>query len=261
MSRFSILAVLCAAIIFISASAVMAAVVTPAIVNGGFESPAQGKIKGWDNGDNPAIPGDPGNPEEGIPPTPAIPATWEIPGWASDVKAIDSGAETPSKGYNSTYTGYLMGGLNNWSGATYAEPSAFNVTDYVIASGDEFHLSVMSKDSYTATAEKPATVGITLFYTDGAGNTPGIARTVLKTQNFVLTTAWTEYKLDLSAAETVAGVGHKIGVELFNVPFVAPPGNAHTWINVDQVQFVPEPATWTMLVLGGLAMLVWRKRS
>ena len=202
------------------------AVALPTVTNGDFELPATAKIKGW-------------NGESGT----------DIPGWSSDIAAFDSGVEEGGAG-GSAWRGFLLGGLSPW-GSTYPEPTAWNTTNYTIQAGDQFKLSVDALDNWSEFP--PGQLQMNVYFLDGA------VRTSLASVTIPLTGTWTTYTLDVPDAS--AGVGKLLGVELANIPQPTrnPPGN--TWINVDNVQFVPEPATWIMLMLGAMGIAFYTRRK
>jgi hypothetical protein len=153
---------------------------------------------------------------------------------------------------------YLLGGISQWASYPttfkYDEPGIYNVTGHTIAAGDQFKLNFLADNDYTNFP--PGTMRAEVFATlDG-----GLTKTVLASAdlNVDLGTPWQTLSLDVPDAS--AGVGQQLGVYFRNIPTVPAPGPNNSWIRIDNVQFVvPEPATLVMLVLGGLAMLVWRR--
>ena len=230
-----------AVMLLTSPNSLMAVYQTPLVPNGDFDSTTM-KVKGW-NGDNVSDGG--------------IYIGVNIPGWASDGVAADSGVETP--GSNGTgYRAFLMGGAStsypypNPPGP-YADPSAYDTTAYTIQPGDQFMLSFDATNNYTANL--PPKLRVSVYALNG------LVRVPIVTEDLVLPNtgvSWVTYTLNVP--DTTGYEGKMVGVEIQNIPALQLPGYNSSWINVDNVRFVPEPATWTMLVLGGLAMLIWRRR-
>ncbi|MCJ7776922.1 MAG: PEP-CTERM sorting domain-containing protein [Sedimentisphaerales bacterium] len=207
-----------------------AAYKTPAVENFSFENPADGKHNAWDLEAN-AKPA-PGN----------MSSVSDVPGWFSDWTALDSGVEGPDAWPGTTdghWAGFMMNG---------PDPSTWQILGYKVQAGDQFALAVDSRDNWSAIT--PAQLQMSLFYVAIGG-----ARTVLATQIVPLTTTWTTFKLDLPDASL--GLGRLLGIELLNVSD-AGTSTGNSWIGIDNVRFVPEPATLVLLGLGGL--LLRRKR-
>jgi hypothetical protein len=204
--------------------------VTPTLENASFELPGDGKIKGWDMDDGAYY----ADTSEAA----------EVPGWEADGTIVDSGVESDWPGStDGVWTGFLMGG----------DPSVYQTTDHVIAAGDEFLLMLDARDNWSATT--PALLEVTL-YADAMGQ-----RVVLATETFEMTSGeivadypeWNTYTLSFAADTMEMLQGFPIGIELRNAQ------EASSWIGVDNVRFVPEPATIALLGLGGLSLLRRRR--
>jgi hypothetical protein len=163
-----------------------------AVENFSFELPGTVKIKGW-NG-------------EGVAGTPAV----DIPGWASDSAVADSGVETGFGATDGTWTAFLMG----------ADPSVWQLTDYIIDAEDVFELQVDARNTWQGT-----TLRMILFYDEGGIRIPAAF------VDAAVTDAMQTLSLVLDAKEAPDAVGKQIGIEFDNVTT-----NGQSWIGLDKVQ-------------------------
>ncbi len=195
-------------VVAVMAAASQAAIIT--VINHSFESPAAGKVKGWDN------------------------PNQDIPGWSSDTQAADSGVESDWPGStDGVYAGYLMG----------SDPSAWQLTDHVIAAGEEYVLKVDLQNNYS---DGTPNFQLGLYY-DNAGVRVALGSVVINPGS-----PWAEFSL--TAAANASSIGHKLGIELDNI------SAGGSWIGMDNVRVdaIPEPMTLSLLAFGALAL---RKRS
>lgn len=156
----------------------------------------------------------------------------DVPGWSSDTIASNSGVQS---GLPSVTDGI-------WSGYLYnGDPSVYNLTDHIIQLDEEFILQVDAQNN--STDNPPALLEISLFL-DAYGDRITVASEIVEVSD-----TWTTYTVDFFA-NTFPAVYNKIGIELANV---TPSGES--WINIDNIQFVPEPATIALLGLGALVLL------
>lgn len=209
-------------------SPVWAAYVTPAVENFSFELPGDGKHNAWDEETN------------------GKGSFMDVPDWESDIGAQDSGVESAWPGATEgVYSGFMMNAPDG---------PVWNIVSYRVVSGDQFLLAVDSRNNWTE-GDVPL-LQITLGYVAvGGARTPIATTTVAPALGLPdNSTDWPTYYLDVPDAEVAAG--SLLYIELQNVSEV---GEKKSWIGVDNVRFVPEPATILLLGLGSLG-LIRRKR-
>jgi len=115
---------------------------------------------------------------------------WEtVPGWNSDSPVNDSGVDGPDG--NGNYWGYL------WN----QEPSVYNLTNHVIAAGEEYKVTLDVWDAWFGWDF----FSVTLYYNTGDG-----IRKVLATKTF----DGVGMGLELTATATEDAVGARLGIEL-----------------------------------------------
>ncbi|MCK4292399.1 MAG: hypothetical protein KAY65_04330, partial [Planctomycetes bacterium] len=140
-------------------------------------------------------------------------ANWEnVPNWNSDTVAVDSGVETgwgPSDGF---WTGFLMG----------SDPSVWNLTNHVIAPGEQFTLQVDAKINGGA-----SDFFLALYY-DDAGTRVEVASDTVALTTSGATAPMVTYSLQFAADNIPGSIGKQIGIELDN------PGDG--WLGMDNVR-------------------------
>ncbi len=162
--------------------------------------------------------------------------SWQdVPGWNSDIAALNSGVKASTNPDEGLWTGYLYNG----------DPSVYNLTDYITQLDNKFILQIDARND--STENPPATLEISLFL-DVYGD-----RVTITSRQVEVTDTWTTYSIDYYA-DTLPAVYNKIGIELANVT-----PNGDSWIDIDNVRFVPEPATIVLLGFGTLVLLNSRK--
>jgi hypothetical protein len=158
------------------------------VVNYSFEQPGTVKIKGW-NGDG----------------TPAV----DIPGWASTGLATDSGVEAGWGPTQGLWTGFIMG----------SDPSVWNLTNHIIASGEIFDMKVDAKNNANATSLRAS------LYYDNSGS-----RVTVATKDLTLSGSMQTFTVSFAAKSDPTSVGEKIGIELDNV--------SSGWVGMDNVRLM-----------------------
>jgi len=166
------------------------------LVNPSFELPGVGKIKGWDGSGTCTDPSWAGETED-------------IPGWTSDVPVWDSGVETGYTPTDGEYTAFLMGG----------DTSVYQITDYVIAEGDNIGLIVDARITYAATLFE-----MMLFYEDNGTRVP------LGWEEWELTDAMEECLTSFSAANHPEAIDKKLGIWFDNI------SDSVSWMGLDNIR-------------------------
>lgn len=187
------------------------------VVNPSFELPGTGKIKGW-NGENGA----------------------NIPGWASDTAAIDSGVESDWPGHtDGVWSGFLMAG----------DPSVWQLTGHVIQPTDLFTLQVDGRDNWSSAGS--ASLLMTLYYDNGG------TRVSAANETKSLNGTWAGQTLTFNASALPASWGKNIGIELLNAT------TGDSWLGLDNIRLsvVPEPSSVALLGLGLMALALRRRQS
>jgi len=174
------------------------------VENYSFEDPNIDKIVGWDREDGAHYESFNG----------AGPA--DVPGWESDGEISDSGVES----------GYTTGADGDWTGFIMAQdPPVYNLTDFIIGSGDAFELQVYARDNWSATDFE-----LSLYYDDN-GTRVTVASEVVPVTGDDFTNPSTIFSLSFAADDVPASYGHQIGIQLANAS-----ESPQTWIGVDNVQ-------------------------
>ena len=119
-------------------------------------------------------------------------SNWtNVPGWNSDTPATDSGVE---------------GGGDSWTAfKKTSDPAVFNLTDHVIADGEEFKITMDVWDIWNAPQ-----FTIKFYYDTGNG-----IRTVIEEKTFDIVSGQNN-SLELIVGATAASVGSKLGIEFVN---------------------------------------------
>lgn len=172
--------------------------------------------------------------------------------WQSDSSwgsYTDAGVTTDRGGSDGSQAGILCS-LD--SGNAYA----WQVTDYVIQTGDEITLTVDLRAYYAGNGFSPV-YDYSLVASDTAGN-PASPLTDIATGTITtaLGDSWTEYTFTYTA--TAADAGKYLGIQFSGTNLG---GYAYLFDNVRlDVTPAPEPATMSLLGIGGLGLLIRRKK-
>ncbi len=204
------------AVLIASVSALQAQVIF--VNNFSFEQPGTAKITGW-------------NGESGV----------DVPGWASDTAATDSGVESDWPGHTD--------GL--WTGFLYNyDASIWNLTSHQIMAGETFTLLVDARDNWTS-AGTPA-LRISLYYDIAGVRVLGNSTVVNPTGT------WGTYSLVFDSSTMPGSIGNFVGIELAS----ALPTPDRSYLGIDNVRLaVPEPASLGLLSCGLAAWLLRRRHQ
>jgi hypothetical protein len=165
--------------------------------------PGTAKIKGWN-----------GEGSQGTPPV-------DIPGWASNRQAQESGVETGyMTGYGAFITRYYTPGGPDWDPPVYntigsessaGPPPPGGDSTYRIAPGSKFTLQFDCRSTWTPTP--PGALKATLYYDAGAGRFPMDSKTIV----FPIAIQTPVQTETLVAYSPPAAESQKVGIEFENV--------------------------------------------
>jgi len=139
-------------------------------------------------------------------------SVWsEVPGWSTDGPNVDSGVEPNGGAGSGGWTGFLHN----------KDASAFNLTGHVIASGENYRLTLDAWDIYYGLDN----FQVTLYYDTGDGT-----RNVLATDTFNAASG-----LELLASATGPSIGANLGIELDAQAGGNPGWENNGWTGIDNV--------------------------
>jgi hypothetical protein len=179
-------------VVLVASANSQAAYIRVPVPNHSFELPGTSKQQCWDG---------------------EKPGSADIPGWSSDVVAINSGVESEPGSTNGNWIAFLMGNKQD-----NGDPSIWNLLPYVIKNGDEFILTVDARNNCDA-----AVLKMSFYYQDDDGQ-----RITVATKTVELTGSFKTYFLRFAADNVPDSVGHELGIELDN------PSTG--WLGIDNVQ-------------------------
>ncbi len=203
------------------------------------------------------------NPSFEQPGTTKISTGWStVPGWGyfnGAGAASDSGVENDAP-LNGVMNAYM------YAADSHAGIYPSQQTGYSIVGGENIQLTFDAKYSYGSTGpgggwsqpmSAPEQVQADLYYVSG-GVPVVFASDVITWDASGAGVPWASYVFTGSAP--LAAAGNLLGVDFKNVS--ADP-NYYNWAEVDNVglNVVPEPASMALIGLGGLALVVFRRRS
>ena len=166
----------------------------PIVKNGSFEFPGTDKFKAWD-GEKAGESGEPAT---------------DIPGWNSDTTPVDSGVETGWGATDGEWTAFLKG----------ADPSVWQLTNFIMGAEDVIELKVDAQNNWQAT-----TLQLSL-YIDFSG-----IRVPVAAAEFALTDTMQEFTLTFAVQDDPLAAGMRLGVELNNVS-----AEGESWLAIDNVR-------------------------
>jgi regulation of enolase protein 1 (concanavalin A-like superfamily) len=144
-------------------------------------------------------------------------AIRDVPGWTDGpATSNDSGVET----------GYTTAAEGSWTGFMMSnDPNVYNLTNFLIGSGDVFELAVNARNNWIATNFK-----ISLYYDDN-GRRVTLGTYSAPVTEGLLTDPSTLFILTVSADTVPACYDHQIGIEFDNNTSAN-----STWVGFDNVQ-------------------------
>lgn len=160
-------------------------------------------------------------------------STWyEYPGadvtsWNTTGAMLNSGT-LASGGTDGNAKAWLGDGMEVW-----------NLTSNLAVNGETYVLTMDALNDWTGAGADP-TIRMTLFYDDGG-------RVDIGSVDQVLALDWAWYEYSNAFVAPAAADGKALGIAFQNVT-----GNGDSYLHVDNVRLVPEPATMMLLGLGGL---------
>lgn len=166
----------------------------PIVENGSFEFPGTDKFKAWDGEKD----GEGGEP------------ATDVPGWTSDSAPVDSGVESGWGATDGEWTAFLKG----------ADPSVWQLTNFVMGADDVIELKVDAKNNWQATALQLS------IYIDVGG-----VRVPMATAEFALTDTMQEFTLTFAVSDQPLAAGMRLGIELANVS-----AEGESWVGLDNVR-------------------------
>jgi hypothetical protein len=182
-------------VIGLAAGAVLGAPTPVTVANFSFELPGTVKMHCWDG---------------------EMTGTIDVPGWTDGtLAATDSGVESSTSypATDGTWTGFQRG----------SDPNVYNLTNFLIGSGDVFELQVDAMSTWQGVNFK-----ICLYY-DNNGQ-----RVTAAVNNATITGSMATYSLTFTADTVPACYDHEIGIEFDNTTTTYPATNS--WDGFDNVR-------------------------
>ncbi|MFZ0034100.1 MAG: LamG-like jellyroll fold domain-containing protein [Sedimentisphaerales bacterium] len=194
-----LICLVCGVVVLVTAAGVPASAAPYIVVdNNSFERPGTIKQMCWDG---------------------ELVNSTDVPGWTDGpATAGDSGVETGYVPPNGSWAGFLSTKLT--------DIKVWNLTNFLVGSGDVFNLQVYSRD----TGNDCNRLKIILFYDVNDGTQVTMASRIVNPT----TGAWTDYNLPCTASSVPASYDNQIGIRFENLTPVVPPNNA--WCGIDYIR-------------------------